>query len=136
MKGRFLIYLTALALLPPACGDGGTGAPDERAPVAGTVLMTLSAPNTDVGAVSIMVTGLGLQTAQPSTPTYRVFQKNLGDRLTLIVVGDIVPGRLVSIGVSDINNPVTATVLDVARRTNEQVSPLGYSVGLRVQAGP
>jgi hypothetical protein len=115
------------ALLALGCGgnDGPTG------PVAGTLRVVLTSPNTDDGAVMFQVTGIIDSAVVPAG--FTLYQSEPGPNvLRAIVTGNIASGgSLLTLYVADVGkaSSFSTQVLDVAARSTWAQRPVGgYSL--------
>jgi len=108
-----------------ACNDGGTEPNPDT-----SITVSLTTPNTDDGAVLMVLTGAPLSEVQASTAAYQVFWRTAGPNETrVIVVGDIVAGPLFTAIAKGRASAVIATVAEVSTRSDQLRSATeGYSV--------
>ncbi|NIR43811.1 MAG: hypothetical protein GWN99_07625 [Gemmatimonadetes bacterium] len=108
--------------------NGGNGGP-----VPGSLIVSLTTPNTDDGAVQLTVSGGTIDGVSLATGTgYRFFShESSATSFSIIVAGDIAAGPLASISVPDVNaaDSYSAALVAVADRSNQIVSPTtGYAL--------
>ena len=108
--------VAAALVLALACGgDDSTG------PAAGTLVVSLTTPNSDDGGILFSVTGGEINTPTELTSSYVVFSRATGlTSINGVVVGDITAGSLATFEVPDIDqaSSYTATIIEVATRDN------------------
>lgn len=119
---------TALILLAAGCADQ-ISAP--QSPEPGTLVVSLAATRTDVGAVLIRLEGAGVAQAEPADSAFHLFiqARDSGDATNLAVVGTALRGPLVKFTVPDTRQleAYTATLLSMADRRNRLIDRLdGY----------
>lgn len=103
---RRLLLLLPLALAAGAAGGCG----DELAPVAGTLHVKLATPNSNDGAVLVVVSGGPIDQVDPAG--YLTYSTPIGFTGTRVVVtGNLVPGILVNLRVPDIQRVGSYTVV-------------------------
>ncbi len=129
MKKGMLVSFLVVALV--SCGDQG--------PEAGSLIMSLSTPNSDDGAVQFRLTA-----AEPNVINSvavicsgcQLFQERVSDTEILgIVTGSIAAGNLLDLSVSDVNTPVlySGSVTSVAGRDYSLRSANGYLLAPALQ---
>jgi hypothetical protein len=129
MPRAFAFWMVAATLMlgTAACGDN-TG------PVGGEVTLDLATQHADLGAIVFRVrssNGTTLTGVQPARASYTVHVRMVNDTLAHgVLFGDLAPGPLVRVGVSDTRRPgdVTATVTEMAARDFAPRTPGGTSL--------
>lgn len=103
-------------------------------PQPGSVVASLTTPAHDDGAVLAVLTGTTFGEVLPASTSYRVyFRLASPTELRVVVLGNIVPGPLFTVGVPDIRQVGTlqASVADVAGRADTARASLsGYALTL------
>jgi len=122
------IFAMVAALLGAACSNE----PTSSAPRAGTLVLRLTTPNADDGAVLFKVSGPPIDTAVAVDASLRLFTART-DRSTVVgvVVGVVDNGAVVTLQVPDVGlaGGYTAQVLEVAGRQNAlRPSLAGYAL--------
>lgn len=130
-----LLIGAASAAALTACTGDGNGGPPPTGPTAGTFAVTLSTPNADDGAIVFRVTGPGITQVTKAVASHYMHFDQSGTSLTVVMVGDLADGTLLTFRVPDVSavSSYSATVLEVADRTNElrgSLGTYGLSVGL------
>ena len=116
-----IVVATVLACASGSCDSGPTG------PIAGDLEFTIVSPNGPEGAALIELRAAG---PVPVTSTEaRVFTNRLADRTKILLVRTS-PGTLTfRITVSDVRNPPTVSILEVAGGVNQLRGGLaGYRI--------
>jgi hypothetical protein len=112
-----------------ACGDDG---PTE--PVPGTLVVSLTTPNSDDGAILFTISGGGVDDPAAVATSHRMFFRTTGtSTTTAVVVGNITSGPLLRFEVLDVGeaSSFTGTITEVADRNNElRASLSGYSLAI------
>jgi len=108
---------------------------DSTSPVTpGIAAVTFVTPNTDDGAISLVLTGPGVADVHPGSSAYAVFWRVVSaSEARLIVVGDLSAGVVATVSVADVHHlgQYHAEVLEVAQRNDSaRVSTAGYAVTL------
>jgi hypothetical protein len=116
-----------------ACSSDGNGDLPPTGPTAGTFAVTLTTPNPDDGAIVFRVNGPGITQVTNAVASHYMHFDQAGTALTVVVVGDLADGMLLTFRVPDVSSvsSYSATVLEVADRTNrlrETVGSYGLSV--------
>ncbi|UCF19032.1 MAG: hypothetical protein JSU87_14035 [Gemmatimonadota bacterium] len=133
MKRRHwqLVAAAVMALaITLACGDedGPTAA------VPGTLVLTLTTPNADDGAILFSISGGGIDIPTSVVASNLLFHRLTGTAsMNAVVVGDIAAGALVSFEVPDVGAApsYSATITEVADRNNAlRTSLAGYSLSV------
>ena len=112
-----------------ACGDD-TAEP----PIPGSLLLSVTTPATDDGAIMVRVTGPGIMGVQPTSSGQDLFWRlSSEDEVRAIVIGAVQTGPLLTVQVPDVNRveEYTAQVGEVAAESDAIRSALtGYSLSL------
>jgi hypothetical protein len=129
-----LVGLCLAGALGHGCGGDPTG------PVAGTVEVTFTTPNSDDAAVLLRVTGPAMTGVSADAAGSYLKTLEEGETVTVVVAGDLTSGPLIRFGVPDVRERAlesySATLLQVASRTNALRSPLsGYSLTISRAGG-
>lgn len=112
------LLMTALGLVlaaTVACGSDST-----TGPTAGTLTVSLTTPNADDGAMLLTVSGPDMtQIAVEDTSLYVRYAQD-GTTITVVLVGDLRAGSLVTFHVPDVDavSSYSATITQVADRNN------------------
>jgi hypothetical protein len=116
-----------------ACSGDGNGDLPPTGPTAGTFAVTLTTPNADDGAIVFRVTGPGITQVTSAVASYYIHYDQTGTSLTVVIVGDLEDGALLTFRVPDVSavSSYGATALEVADRANELRGSVG-SYGLNV----
>lgn len=128
MIRRFTTLALLLGMAALGCDSG---------PAVGEVEFDLLTPNTDDGAVQFTVTaaeGQTLTAVAAACGGCQVFAQSSGDReIRGVLVGDIAPGPVLLVTVSDVKSKqaYSATVDAVAARDFSVRDPGGYSLSIR-----
>ncbi len=112
-----------------ACGDGdGVTA----VPVPGTLVLSLTSPNSDDGAILLSISGGGISAPTVVSTSHVLFFRSTGTTsINAVVVGNITAGLLLRFDVPDVGggSPYTGTITEVADRANALRTTLtGYSL--------
>ncbi|HUF50620.1 MAG TPA: hypothetical protein VMN60_07305 [Longimicrobiales bacterium] len=112
------LRLTCAALLViaagAACGDDNAGPPTP-----GTLLLSLTTPAADDGAVLVRLTGPGITGVQPASSSHQLFWRLASEEeARAIVIGGIQSGPLLTVHVPDV------------RRASEYAAELGEVAAL------
>lgn len=131
MKTRRMILIGLSLAAAFACsGDSG-------GPKSGTATVSLITPNTDDGAISVVLTGPGLSNVQPASSAYAAYWRVVSaNEVHIIVAGDLSASVLATVTVDDLQHvgDYHAQVLEVASRSDvPRISVAGYAVTLRAQ---
>lgn len=130
MTARCWFALMALAVLA-ACG--GKDDPDPG-PTGGEVVVSLSSPNTQDGALVVRLTGPLTDLA--AVGGYRIASNAQGAVTQVVLTGNIVSGDILRFKVADLSliPGYGAAVTQVARRTDYALlDPGGYTLTLRAK---
>ena len=132
MKRRHwqLLAVFTLALASTlACGSD-----EPTAPVPGTLVVTLTTPNADDGAILLSISGGGIDTPTTVATSHLLFQRLTGtSSVNTVVVGNITAGPLLRFDVPNVNDASSyvATITEVADRDNGlRTSLAGYSLSI------
>lgn len=133
MRKQRWIMVTAVALalaVGVACDDDAAMGPEATA---GTMIVSLTTPNLDDGAIMFTVSGGEIDSPALLDIDHVLYLMEGTNTITAIIVGDIDAGELLEFDVPDIDVTYTATITQVADRTNDLHESLtGY--GLTVEA--
>jgi hypothetical protein len=131
MKRQRWIMFTAVALVLAvgACSDDETTGPEA---VPGTLVVTLTTPNTDDGAIMFTMTGGEASNVTLVDPSFQIFTHEGTSSITVVIVGDIAAGALLEFDVPDVGelDSYSAEVDQVADRTNDLQALTGYSLSV------
>lgn len=128
---RRVCMLLALAglLFGAACADAPTGTGGPRA---GTLIVRLTTPQTDDGAVLFELSGPPIESVAAVNASLRLFTRRTNDATVVgAVVGAVTNGTVVTLRVPDVGAAprYTARVLEVAGRDNVlRASLTGYAL--------
>jgi hypothetical protein len=127
-RSRWIFVMAAALSAGAACSDD----PTAGATQAGTVMLRLTTPRADDGAVMFEVSGPPIDTAIAVTASVRLFtRRTSGSTMVGVVVGEVTAGAVVTLRVPDVGaGPgYTARVLEVADRQNAlRASLTGYAL--------
>lgn len=126
---RWILALLATLSLGAGCSDDVTGGGNPRA---GTLLLRLTTPRADDGALVFEVSGPPIDSALAANASLRLFTRRV-DGVTVVgaVVGAVANGALVTLHVPDVGAAAgyTATVREVANRQDALRATLtGYAL--------
>ncbi len=125
--------LAALCIVIVGC-EKATG------PTPGAVVVSLTSPALDDGAVLVSLTGAVFQNVAPAASGYVVYSRlTAADELKVVVIGNVGAGPLFTAQVSDTRSvgSMRATVLDVASRADStRASLAGYSATVAAGSSP
>lgn len=130
MRRVCMLFALAVLFFGVACADDstGTGGP----PQAGTLILRLTTPHADDGAVLFELSGPPIDSVVAVSASLRLFMRRASDStIVAAVVGDIADGAVVTLRVPDVGAAAgyTARVLDVADRQNAlRASLTGYAL--------
>lgn len=132
---RWTAMFAALLLpLVSSCGDSGS---PFRAPVPGTLIVSLEASGTPAGAALIVVHGKDIGVPAGLADGASIFARPMdadGGRWQVAVVGTEVSGKLFSFDVPDVNRPeaYSAELIQVADRADNLLTDLAvYRVSIQ-----
>jgi hypothetical protein len=129
MRKQRWITATAVALalvVGVACGDDEGVGPGVTP---GTMIVSLTTPNADDGAIMFTVSGGAIDAPTLLDIDHVLYLMEGTNSITAIVAGDIVAGGLLEFDVPDIEVTYTATITQVADRLNDLRDPLtGYDL--------
>ena len=123
---RILAMVAALSLGAACSSDPTSGSAG-----AGTVILRLTTPHTDDGAVLFEVSGPPIDTAMAVSTSLRLFTRRAGPTIVGVVVGVVANGAVVTLRVPDVGAVAayTARVVEVADRENALRGSLtGYAL--------
>ena len=129
MNGARLIFaMVAVLSVGAACSDDPTGSSAR----AGTVILRLTTPHADDGALTFEVSGPPIDSAMAADASLVLFTRRTGDgALVGLVAGAVANGVVVVLQVPDVGVAAeyTARVLEVADRQNAlRASLAGYAL--------
>lgn len=113
---RSFFALAVLLYVAVACTDDPTGAPSRS----GTLLLHLTTPHPDDGAVMFEITGPPTDSVTAVSESLRLFTRRAGGTLVGVVIGTVADGPVVKLWVPDVSAAASyrGRVLDVADRQN------------------
>ena len=124
---RWTFAMAAVLSLAAACSDD----PTSGAPRAGTLIVSLTSPHSDDGAMTFEVSGPAIDSAVAVNPSLRLFTRREGGSAVVgAVVGALANGAVVRLYVPNGSAAgYTATVLEVADRQDIlRASLAGYAL--------
>lgn len=136
MRKQHWIMATAVALalaVGLACGDDENVGPEVTP---GTMIVSLTTPNLDDGAIMFTVSGGAIDAPALLDVEHVLYLMEGTNAISVIIAGDIAAGELLEFDVPDIEVTYTATITQVADRMNDLRDSLaGYelTVDLEVQ---
>lgn len=120
--------MTVVALLCTSCGDSTPTAVQ----VPGALVVSLSTPNSDDGAILISISGGGIGSPSAESSTHVFYSRATSPLATnAAVVGNITSGPLLRFNVPDVGraSSYVATISQVADRDNDLRATLtGYAL--------
>jgi len=128
---KALVTAFCFASALSGCSDKGATAPSAA------LIVSLSSPNQQDGAMAIVLRGPDLESTQSIKPTTVLYQRLVGTNEShVLIVGDITRGDLLRVEVLGlVAHPISeysATVTEVATRTDSsRASVQGYALTLR-----
>ena len=129
------VAMAALLVTVTCGGDKIVDPPDE--PV--TLVLSLTTPNSDDGAVMFSISGGGITKPTTENSSHVLFYRAAGATSSnAVVAGDITAGALVRFEVPDVDvaSSYSATVTEVAARDNTLRGSLaGYSLSISLAGG-
>lgn len=127
-RWRWSFVIVAALSASAACAND----PTAGATQAGTVMLRLTTPHADDGAVMFEVSGPPIDTAIAVNASLQLFtQRASGSTMVGVVVGEVTDGAVVTLRVPDVGAAAgyTARVLEVADRQNAlRASLTGYAL--------
>lgn len=130
---RWILAMAAALSVSAACADDPTGGSQG----AGTVVLRLTTPYADDGALLFEVSGPPVENATASDGSLQLFTRHTGSSQVVgAVVGAIANGVLVTLQVEGANTATeyTARVLEVADRQNAlRASLAGYALSVETK---
>jgi len=130
-RSRWTFVMVVALSVGAACSDAPTGVTQ-----AGTVMLRLTTPHADDGAMMFEVSGPPIDTAVAVNGSVRLFTRRASSStLVGVVVGAVANGAVVTLRVPDVGAAAgyTARVLEVADR---QSTLRGSLAGYALTAGP
>ena len=132
------VTATAVALVAVALActdDAATLGPEPAAlPVPGALIVSLTTPNDDDGAILFSVSGGGITSPTAVASSHFLFFRATGtSSINAVVVGNVTAGPLLSFEVPDVNqaSSYVPTITEVAGRDNAlRPSLSGYSLSV------
>jgi len=125
---RWIFAMVAALSVGAACSDDSTGG----APRAGTLVVRLTTPHADDGAMTFEVSGPSIDSAMAVNGSLRLFTRRVGGSTVVgAVVGALANGAVVTLYVPDVGAAAgyTARVLEVADRQDAlRTSLAGYAL--------
>jgi len=125
---RWIFAMVAALSVGAACSDDSTGG----APPAGTLIVRLTTPHADDGAMLFEVSGPSIDSASAVNGSLRLFTRRVGGSTVVgAVVGALANGAVVTLYVPDVGAAAgyTARVLEVADRQDAlRTSLAGYAL--------
>ncbi len=127
-SSRWIFATVAALLVGVACSEDSTGA----GATAGTLILRLTTPHADDGAMTFEVNGPPNDSATAATAGLRLFTRR-ADRSTVVgaVVGALANGAVITLHVPDVGAAArySATVVEVADRGDAlRASLTGYAL--------
>jgi hypothetical protein len=129
---RWIFAMAAALSVAAGCSDDPTGGPTGGGAQAGTVILRLTTPYADDGAVLFEVSGPPIDSAVAVNGSLRLFTRRAGGSTIVgVVVGVVTGGAVVTLHVPDVGAAAgyTARVLEVADRQDALRGSLtGYAL--------
>ncbi len=127
---------TVALVVSVACGDGdGVTA----VPMSGTLVLSLTSPNSDDGAILLSISGGGISAPTVVSTSHVLFFRATGTTsINAVVVGNITAGPLLRFDVPDVSgaSAYTGTITEAANRANALRTTLtGYSLEITPEGG-
>ena len=126
-RARWMFAIAAALLVIAACSDE----PTNPGPEAGTLVVRLTTPHGDDGALSFQVSG-PIDSASAASGSLQLFTRRLdGSTVLGAVIGPLANGAVVTLHVPDVRVAAgyTATALEVADRDDAlRASLAGYAL--------
>jgi len=127
-RSRWTLAMVAALSLGAACSDD----PTSGAPRAGTLIVRLTSPHTDDGAMAFEVSGPAIDSAAAVNASLRLFTRREGGSTVIgAVVGALANGAVVTLHVTDVGAAAgyAGRVLEVADRQDVlRASLAGYAL--------
>ncbi len=135
MRKQHWIMATAVALalaVGVACGDDENVGPEVTP---GTMIVSLTTPNLDDGAIMFTVSGGAIDSPALLDVDHVLYLMEGTNTISVIIAGDIAAGELLEFDVPDVDATYTATITQVADRMNDLRDPLtGYALTVEQEA--
>lgn len=126
------LVAAALAVAGSACDEGPT-----EVPVPGALVVALTTPNADDGAILFSITGGPVGTPAAAAPSHHVFYRTIDASTTKVaVVGNLAPGAILRLDVPDVRRAgdYQVSLTEVSDRGSALRESLeGYSLRIGVQ---
>ena len=127
-RSRWIFVMVTALSVGAACSDDPTGSGAR----AGTVILRLTTPHADDGAMTFEVSGPPIDSATAADASLRLFTRRSNSTTIVgVVVGAVTNGDVVALQVPDVGaaSGYTARVLEVADRENVlRASVTGYAL--------
>jgi hypothetical protein len=127
-RARWIFAMVAALFVSVACSDESTSA----GAGAGTLVLRLTTPHADDGAMTFEVIGPPIDSAVAVNASLRLFTRRVnGSTVVGAVVGDLINGAVVTLHVPDVRAAAgyTATLIEVADRQDAlRASLAGYAL--------
>ena len=128
-RSRWIFVMVAALSVGAACSDDPVGGAQ-----AGTLVVRLTTPHADDGAVLFEVSGGPIDTATAGNASLRLFTRRAsGSTIVGVVAGVVTNGAVITLRVPDVGAAAgyTARVVEVADRQNAlRTSLAGYALTL------
>jgi hypothetical protein len=137
MKATFAALATITVLGAISCGRNTPMSvppppPPPAGPIAGALMVSLTTPNSDDGAVFLELKGPSVRTVVAKNSAWRVYADTTSTTtVRTLVVGNLTAGGLVTFQVPDVGTAAsyTATIIDVSDKQNRlRMSLTGYAL--------
>jgi len=127
-RSRWIFAMVAALVAGSACSDN----PTSGSVRAGTLILRLTTPHADDGALTFEVSGPPIESAMAAHASLRLFTRRVdGSTMVGAVVGNLANGAVVMLHVPDVGAAAryTANVLEVADRQDAlRTSLTGYAL--------
>lgn len=129
-RARWIFAMVAALFVSVACSDESTSA----GAGAGTLVLRLTTPHADDGAMTFEVNGPSIDSASAVNGSLRLFTRRVGGSTVVgAVVGTLANGAVITLHVPDVGAAArySATVLEVADRQDAlRISLAGYALAV------